>query len=299
MQNNFLTKNFTKEPDIISPWIDKLLTPVSNIGKSGIIKKIGVEGNGEVSAIKSNSNVISLNSSKLSQSLLYKNIGEEDGAEEPDENPDENENASEGARIYTYPVKKILTPDGNINVNANLDAGANENTFRKLSAANELDKEIVYLSFNINNSYVSFSVENIIEIIRYTKPFKLYTKKLELLGLINYRGSAIPIYDFFAINSYNPCDAYGRNDGGKVLFGKFSKEDRFKYIAVCSFNKENFGLCIDSAGTIRKIKNRELITPNIIKYKDSKNLTYKLFENEDGKFSSIIEMQNLYNYLKF
>ncbi len=292
MQNNFLTENFTKEPDIISPWIDKLLTPISSIGKNDIIKKIGVKGNEdeEVSAIKSNSNVISLNNSKLNQGLSYENI--EDGNAGGEYSDGE---AAEGARIYTYPVKKILTPDRDIYTDANIGSSINENIFRKLSADNELEKEITYLSFNINNSYVSFSVDNIIEIIRYTEPFKLYTKKIELLGLINYRGCAIPIYDFFAVNSYN---AYERNNGGRVLSGK-DKDSRFKYIAVCSFNNENFGLCIDNAGTIKKIKNSELITSNIIKYKNSKNLTYKLFENEDGKFSSIIEMQNLYNYLKF
>ncbi|RZD16195.1 MAG: chemotaxis protein CheW [Candidatus Acididesulfobacter guangdongensis] len=296
MQNSFLTENFTKEPDIISPWIDKLLTPVSNIGKSGIIKKIGAKENGEVSAIKPNSNVISLNNSKLSQALSYENIENDDEGEYSDEGAEAEEG---GARIYTYPVKKILTPCSDIYTDADIGSGINKNTFRKLSVDNELEKEITYLSFNVNNSYLSFSVDNIIEIIRYTEPFKLYTKKIELLGLINYRGSAIPIYDFFAVNSYYSSSSYvyGCNDGSEALFGK-GKNGRFKYIAICSFNKENFGLCIDNAGTIKKIKNKELMTPNIIKYKNSKNLTYKLFENEDGKFSSIIEMQNLYNYLK-
>ena len=291
MQNNFLTKNFTKEPDIISPWIDKLLTPVNN--NMNIIKIDG-KSKEEPSAIKPNSNVISLNNSKSNHGLSYENIEEEDNGGFSDENGE----SAEGARIYTYPVKKILTLDGNISTNGNIDASVNENTFQKLSVDNNLEKEITYLSFSINNSYISFSVENIVEIIKYTEPFKLYTKKIELLGLINYRDSAIPIYDFFAVNSYNSYDSYGRKDSGKVLFNK-NKEYIFKYIVICSFNKENFGLCIDSAGTIKKIKNRELITPNIIKYKDSKNLTYKLFENENGKFSPIIEMQNLYNYLKF
>ncbi len=298
MQNNFLTENFTKEPDIISPWIDKLLTPAGDGGKSGIIiTKIGADRNEdkEVSAIKPNSNIISLNNSKLSQSLSYENAENDDS----DENLDEDGETIEGARIYTYPVKKILTPDKNIYTAPALNNDINKNAFQKLSADNELEKEITYLSFNVNNSYVSFSVDNIIEIIRYMEPFKLYTKKIELLGLINYRGCAIPIYDFFAVNSYNSGNAYERNDGGMVLSGKNKKDNRFKYIAICSYNQENFGLCIDNAGTIKKIKNRELITPNIIKYKSSKNLTFKLFEDEDGKFSSIIEMQNLYNYLKF
>ena len=138
MQNNFLTENFTKEPDIISPWIDKLLTPISSIGKSGIIiKKIGANGNEdkEASVIKSNSNVISLNNSKLNQALPYENIGDGNaGGEYPDWEDGE---VTEGARIYTYPVKKILTPDRDIYTDADIGSGINENTFRKLSANNE------------------------------------------------------------------------------------------------------------------------------------------------------------------
>ncbi|MHB1680725.1 MAG: chemotaxis protein CheW [bacterium] len=261
MQNNFLAENsFTKEPDLISPWIDGLLS-INNI--DNIIK--------EDNAAKSASNVISLNSAKLNQGIFSANFENDEDLEE------------EGARIYTYPVKKILTPDDN-----NIDNKIlNSPVFEK-----NLEKEITYLSFNIDNSYFSFPVENIIEIIRYTKPFKLYTNKIELLGLINHRGHTIPIYDFFAVNSYDSYtyDSYNR----PALFN----ESRFKYIVICSFNKENFGLCIDTAGAIKKIKNKELIIPNIIKYKNSKNLIYKLYENEEGKFSSIIEMRNLYDYLK-
>ncbi len=265
MQNNFLTKNsFTKEPDLISPWIDELLATNNT---DNIIK--------EDNTVKSASNVISLNSAKLNQEIFSENS-------ENDEDLDED--AEEGAIIYTYPVKKILTPDNNNNIDNKI---LNSLVFEK-----NLEKEIIYLSLNIDNSYFSFPVENIIEIIKYTKPFKLYTNKIELLGLINHRGRAIPIYDFFAVNSYNPYTYYSYNRPALL------NENRFKYIVVCSFNKENFGLCINTAGTIKKIKNKELIIPNIIKYKNSKNLTYKLYENEEGKFSSIIEMQNLYNYLK-
>lgn len=256
MQNNFVAENaFTKEPDLITPWIDKLLV-IDNI--DNIIK----ENNAEKSA----SNVISLNSVKVNQVIFSANSENDEDLEE------------EGARIYTYPVKKILTADNN-----NIDNKILNNfVFEK-----NLEKENSYLSFNIDNSYFSFPAENIIEIIRYIKPFKLYTNKIELLGLINHRGIAIPIYDFFAVSSH---DSYKE----PALFN----ENRLKYIVICSFNKENFGLCINNAGTIKKIKNKQLITPNIIKYKNSKNLVYKLYENEEGKFSSIIEMRNLYDYLK-
>ncbi|MHB1664226.1 MAG: chemotaxis protein CheW [bacterium] len=261
MQNNFVAENsFTKEPDLISPWINRLLAIDNNI--DNIIK--------EDNAAKSASNVISLNIAKLNYGIFSADSENDEDLEE------------EGARIYTYPVKKILTPDNNID-----NKISNSLVFEK-----NLEKEITYLSFNIDNSYFSFPIENIIEIIRYIKPFKLYTNKIELLGLISHRGIAIPIYDFFAVNSYDSYtyDSYNR----LALFN----ENRFKYIVICSFNKENFGLCIDNAGAIKKIKNKELMTPNIIKYKNSKNLINKLYENEEGKFSSIIEMRNLYDYLK-
>ncbi|MHB1645754.1 MAG: chemotaxis protein CheW [bacterium] len=262
MQNNFVAENsFTKEPDLISPWIDRLLV-IDNI--DNIIK--------EDNAAKSASNVISLNSAKLNQGIFSVNSENDEDLEE------------EGARIYTYPVKKILTADNNNNIDNKI---LNSFVFEK-----NLEKENTYLSFNIDNSYFSFPVENILEIIRYIKPFKLYTNKIELLGLINHRGIAIPIYDFFAVNSHDSYtyDSYNR----LALFNG----NRFKYIVICSYNEENFGLCINNAGTIKKIKNKELITPNIIKYKNSKNLIYKLYENEEGKFSSIIAMRNLYDYLK-
>ncbi len=265
MQNIFVAENsFTKEPDLITPWIDKLLV-IDNIDNIDNIIK-------EDDTAKSASNVISLNSVKLNQGIFSVNS----------ENDEDLELEEEGARIYTYPVKKILTPDDNID----------NKILNSLVFETNLEKEITYLNLNIDNSYFSFPIENIIEIIRYIKPFKLYTNKIELLGLISHRGIAIPVYDFFAVNSH---DSYTYDSYNKLaLFN----ENRFKYIVICSFNKENFGLCTDTAGSIKKIKNKELITPNIIKYKNSKNLTYKLYENEEGKFYSIIEIQNLYNYLR-
>ena len=216
-------------------------------------------------------------------------------------------NASEigrSAQILSYPVDKLLTPETAANiVSAASAAPASDKVFDihvlPTPAVNQLDKpdnavspaalikpeidlekEVLYFTFVSGNSFYALPSLNINEIIKYKMPVNIFSKKAGHLGIILYRNRMVPVYDFSII-------ANGAADAKSLL----------KYIVICIYKNKFFGLSISEIKNITAVKNKSLILSSTFKFKNFNNITSDVFENAEGKFYSIIDLESLFNYL--
>ena len=216
-------------------------------------------------------------------------------------------NASEtgrSAQILSYPVDKLLTPETAANVVSAASAvQASDKVFdihvlpppavhqldkpdNAVSPAAlikpeiDLEKEVLYFTFVSGNSFYALPSLNINEIIKYKMPVNIFSKKAGHLGIILYRNRMVPVYDFSII-------ANGAADAKSLL----------KYIVICIYKNKFFGLSISEIKNITAVKNKSLILSSTFKFKNFNNITSDVFENAEGKFYSIIDLESVFNYL--
>ena len=210
-------------------------------------------------------------------------------------------NASEigrSAQILSYPVDKLLTPETAANVVPasdkvfdihvlptpavhQLDKPDNAVSPAALIKPEiDLEKEVLYFTFVSGNSFYALPSLNINEIIKYKMPVNIFSKKAGHLGIILYRNRMVPVYDFSMI-------ANGAADAKSLL----------KYIVICIYKNKFFGLSISEIKNITAVKNKSLILSSTFKFKNFNNITSDVFENAEGKFYSIIDLESVFNYL--
>ena len=210
-------------------------------------------------------------------------------------------NASEigrSAQILSYPVDKLLTPETAANVVPasdkvfdihvlptpavhQLDKPDNAVSPAALIKPEiDLEKEVLYFTFISGNSFYALPSLNINEIIKYKMPVNIFSKKAGHLGIILYRNRMVPVYDFSII-------ANGAADAKSLL----------KYIVICIYKNKFFGLSINEIKNITAVKNKSLILSSTFKFKNFNNITSDVFENAEGKFYSIIDLESVFNYL--
>ncbi len=210
-------------------------------------------------------------------------------------------NASEigrSAQILSYPVDKLLTPETAANVVPasdkvfdihvlpppavhQLDKQDNAVSPAALIKSEiDLEKEVLYFTFVSGNSFYALPSLNINEIIKYKMPVNIFSKKAGHLGIILYRNRMVPVYDFSII-------ANGAADAKSLL----------KYIIICIYKNKFFGLSISEIKNITAVKNKSLILSSTFKFKNFNNITSDVFENAEGKFYSIIDLESVFNYL--
>ena len=210
-------------------------------------------------------------------------------------------NASEigrSAQILSYPVDKLLTPETAANVVPasdkvfdihvlptpavhQLDKPDNAVSPAALIKPEiDLEKEVLYFTFVSGNSFYALPSLNINEIIKYKMPVNIFSKKAGHLGIILYRNRMVPVYDFSII-------ANGAADAKSLL----------KYIVICIYKNKFFGLSISEIKNITAVKNKSLILSSTFKFKNFNNITSDVFENAEGKFYSIIDLESVFNYL--
>ena len=190
----------------------------------------------------------------------------------------------ESAQIIAYPVERVLTPQNEEMVVTSLeDFYLEEVKKQEVSPAIKIDpeKEISYFTFISSSSLYGIPVENINEIIRYKEPVNISSKKIGLLGLISYRTKIIPIYNF-----------------SEIVLSAMDSKTIFKYIVVCIYESKLFGLCVNDIKNIMKVKNKNLIASATFKFWDSNRICSDVFEDESGKFYSLVDIKSVYNYLK-
>ena len=210
------------------------------------------------------------------------------------------------AQILSYPVDKLLTPETAANVVSAASAvpvPASDKVFgihvlptpavhqldkpdNTVSPAAlikpeiDLEKEVLYFTFVSGNSFYALPSLNINEIIKYKTPVNIFSKKAGHMGIILYRNRMVPVYDFSMI-------ANGAADAKSLL----------KYIVICIYKNKFFGLSINEIKNITAVKNKSLILSSTFKFKNFNNITSDVFENAEGKFYSIIDLESLFNYL--
>lgn len=205
------------------------------------------------------------------------------------------------AQILSYPVDKLLTPETAANVISAASAvpasdkvfdihvlptpavhqlDKPDNAVSPTALEIDLEKEVLYFTFVSGNSFYALPSLNINEIIKYKMPVNIFSKKAGHLGIILYRNRMVPVYDFSII-------ANGAADAKSLL----------KYVVICIYKNKFFGLSISEIKNITAVKNKSLILSSTFKFKNFNNITSDVFENAEGKFYSIIDLESLFNYL--
>lgn len=205
------------------------------------------------------------------------------------------------AQILSYPVDKLLTPETAANVISAASAvpasdkvfdihvlptpavhqlDKPDNAVSPTALEIDLEKEVLYFTFVSGNSFYALPSLNINEIIKYKMPVNIFSKKAGHLGIILYRNRMVPVYDFSII-------ANGAADAKSLL----------KYVVICIYKNKFFGLSISEIKNITAVKNKSLILSSTFKFNNFNNITSDVFENAEGKFYSIIDLESLFNYL--
>jgi len=144
----------------------------------------------------------------------------------------------------------------------------------------DLEKEVSYFTFIAGNSFYGIPALNINEIIKYKTPVSIFSKKAAHLGIILYRNRMVPVYDFYLLSN-----------------GNIDIKIPLKYIVVCVYNDKFFGLAVNEIKNITAVKNKNIIAGSSFKFKNVNGITSGVFEDGEGKFYSVIDLKNVYNYL--
>lgn len=199
------------------------------------------------------------------------------------------------AQILAYPVEKILTPatdepSGNAVSDIRVVSSITGSSIKEALQANpapvpvpvrDPEKLVSYFTFISGNSLYAIPSLNINEIIAYKLPASIFSKKAGHLGIILYRNRMVPVYDFSVIASGQAMDV----------------KNAAKYIIICAYNNKFFGLSVSDIKKITSVKNKSLIAPSTFKFRNSSGVLSDVFEEADGKFCSVIDMESVYSYL--
>ena len=202
-------------------------------------------------------------------------------------------------QILSYPVDKLLTPETAANVVSAASAiPASDKVFgiHAVPPVNmpdkavllsplikpkiDLEKEVSYFTFVSKNSFYALPALNINEIIKYKTPVNIFSKKAGHLGIILYRNRMAPVYDF-----------------STIINGVMDTKALLKYTVICIYKNKFFGLSVSEIKDITAVKNKNLIPSSTFKFKNSNNITSGVFEDEKGKFCSVIDLESVFNYL--
>ncbi len=202
-------------------------------------------------------------------------------------------------RILSYPVDKLLTPETAANVvSAAVAIPASDKVFGiyavppvnkpdnavslspLIKPKIDLEKEVSYFTFVSGNSFYALPALNINEIIKYKTPVNIFSKKAGHLGIILYRNRMVPVYDF-----------------STIINGVMDTRALLKYTVICIYKNKFFGLSVSEIKNITAVKNKNLIPSSTFKFKNSNNITSGVFEDEKGKFCSVIDLESVFNYL--
>ncbi len=198
------------------------------------------------------------------------------------ENTDE---TGRSAKILSYPVDKLLTPDAALSV---VSPDSFDNVFdihiaqdnKDKKALLDPEKEVSYFTFVLGGSLYAMPALNINEIITYKMPVNIFSKKIGHLGVISYRDKIVPVYDF-----------------SMIVNGTMDVKTLLKHTIICIFNNKFFGLSINEIKNITGVKNKNLIPSSTFKFKNSNEITSEVFEDAEGKFYSIIDIESVFKYL--
>jgi chemotaxis signal transduction protein len=205
------------------------------------------------------------------------------------------------AQILSYPVDKLLTPETGLNavstssafpartpdkvfdihiassVNKDVPVVSPDSSFKPKI---DLEKEVSYITFVSKNSFYAMPALNINEIIKYKTPVNIFSRKTGHLGVISYRNRIVPIYDFSA-----------------VVNGVMDIKALLKYTIICIYENKFFGLSVSEIKNITGVKNKNLIASSSFKFKNTNNITSHVFEDAEGKFYSVADIESIFKYL--
>ena len=205
------------------------------------------------------------------------------------------------AQILSYPVDKLLTPETSLNavsaasafpartpdkvfdihivssVGKAVPEVSPDSSFKPKI---DLEREVSYFTFVSRNSLYALPALNINEIIKYKTPVNIFAKKAGHLGVISYRNRIVPIYDFSA-----------------VVNGAMDIKALLKYTVICVYENKFFGLSVSEIKNITGVKNKNLIPSSSFKFKNTNNIISDVFEDAEGKFYSVVDIESIFKYL--
>lgn len=188
------------------------------------------------------------------------------------------------SQIIAYPVERMLAAQDS---GVLIESGKNfyleevKNPSVRPLIKIDAEKEMSYFTFASGSSLYGLPVENINEVIKYKQPVNIFSKKTGLLGLISYRSKVVPVCNFSSvISSFMDVKAV------------------FKYIIVCVYEGKIFGLAVNDIKRIMKVKNKQLIASSSFRFRDSAQAASNVFEDENGKFHSLVDVKSIYDYLR-
>ncbi len=197
------------------------------------------------------------------------------------------------AQILSYPVDKLLTPEAAVSAASAPDkafgihivppvnkAGNTVSPISLIKPKIDLEKEVSYFTFVSGNSFYALPSLNINEIIKYKMPVNIFSKKAGHLGIILYRNKIAPVYDF-----------------SMIVNGVMNIKSLLRYTIICIYDNKFFGLSISEIKNITGVKNKNLIPSSTFKFKNSNNITSCVFEDAEGKFYSVVDLESIFNHL--
>ncbi|MHB8231596.1 MAG: chemotaxis protein CheW [bacterium] len=191
----------------------------------------------------------------------------------------------QSAQILSYPVEKLLTPEPLAEPAEGFDIHIVPQVNAAPLPSKAAEKEVSYFTFISDGSLYALPSLNINEIIKYKTPVSIFSRKAGHLGIILYRNKMVPVYDFSMIINAGIINAAAGIKAG------------FKYTVVCIYDNKFFGLSVSEIKNITRVKNKNLILSSTFKFKNSNNISSGVFEDEEGKFHSIIDIESIYEHL--
>lgn len=146
----------------------------------------------------------------------------------------------------------------------------------------EPEKPSSFFTFISGNSFYAMPSLNVNEIIKYKAPISIFSKKSGHTGIILYRERIVPVYDFSILASGEAAASY-----------KYIP----KYIIICVYNYKFFGLSVTGIKTVSNVLNKNIIPASTFKFKATNGILSDIFEGEDGKFYSIIDIPGMHSFL--
>lgn len=193
---------------------------------------------------------------------------------------------TERASVLAYPVERVLSvPEVPEIFTLEEEPGLklvekpSEHVFPVIKA--DPEAESAYFSFKSDNSLFAVDVKNIVEIIKYRELTNMFSKKPELMGVMPYRSVIIPVYN-----------------SSRLFATAMDVKNIFKYIIVFLYENKRFGIAVNEIEKITMVKNKNIISSASFRFWSSNGITQDVFEGEGGKFFSVVDIKNLFEYLK-
>lgn len=186
------------------------------------------------------------------------------------------------AVILPYPVERVLTNESGFDPHKTVQLKVVEKSIVSAPLVKiDPEAEVPYFLFASGSSFYAIDIKHVVEILKYQEPINIFSKKPELIGVISYRSKIVTIYN-----------------SSRLLSSFMDAKNIFKSIVMLSYSGKLFGIAVNDIKGMTRVKNKNIIPSRTFKIWNSNNLTSDVFEDDSGRFFSIMDIKNLFNYLK-